>query len=114
MTWPLSFATQTITRRRASTVDDTYGSTVLDWTSPDDLDITDVTVQPVYTDEAADGAARDVVQRRWLVVGPVDMDLTATDRVVFGGEVYQVAGAPARYETGILDHSEVYLIDFRG
>lgn len=112
----VSFATQTITRRRAPLVEggDAYGNDVLDWSAATDVDIDGVSVQPVEIDEINDGEARASVQRRWLVLADAGTDLVATDRVVFRGGVYEVAGAPAVYETSVLDHVELYLIDFRG
>lgn len=113
----VSFATQSIVRQRAQLVDDVdgsnYGNTAEDWTTPDEATYDSVTVQPVAVDELRD-AARDAVLRRWQVIGGIDLDVTAADRIVWAGATYEVAGEPQRFTTGILDHVEFFMTDVRG
>jgi hypothetical protein len=78
--------------RRPST---TIGNAVIDWASPDELDITGCSVQPVAAPETVDGRARDAVARRWFVVAPPGADITALDRAVYGGRAYDVDGGPS-------------------
>jgi hypothetical protein len=114
MTLPLSFATQTITRLRAAEALDGYENAVLDWTAPDELDITGCSVQPVAAPETVDGRSRDAVGRRLLVIAPPGVDITALDRARFGGRVYDVDGEPLAFATGVIDHTELYLVDVAG
>jgi hypothetical protein len=114
MTLPLSFATQTITRQRGTATVDGIGNDVLSWAAPDELVITGCSVQPVAAPETVDGRSRDAVARRWLVIAPPGADLTALDRAVYGGRAYDVDGEPLRFETGVIDHVELYLVDVAG
>jgi hypothetical protein len=114
MILPLSFATQTITRLRGTEDTDGLGNTVLDWTAPDELDLTGCSVQPVAAPETVDGRSRDAVGRRWLVIAPPGADIGALDRARFSGRVYDVDGEPLAYSTGVLDHVELYLVDVAG
>lgn len=114
MTLPLVFATQTITRQRGTADTDDYGNQVIDWTDPTELDIAGCSVQPVPAPETVDGRARDAIGARWLVIAPAGADITALDRAVYKGTVYDVDGRPLAFETGILDHVELYLSDVAG
>jgi hypothetical protein len=112
--WPVSFAAQTITRLRAPLVGDRYDNQVRDWPNADRLDITPCVVEPVAAPELNDGTARDAVARRWFVSGPPGADVTAVDRVEFGGVTYAVDGEPLQFAVGVLGHCELWLADVRG
>lgn len=114
MTWPLSFATETITCLRAPLVTDVYGNQVFDWDDAVEVDVAECTVQPAPAPEANEGKSRDAVTRRWFVAGPPGADIIATDRVRRAGVVYEVDGAPLQYTTGVADHCELWLADVRG
>lgn len=109
----ISFATQVITRLRAGETVDGYGSTVLDWSAPDSLDVEGCSVQPVNIDEQHQ-AERDAVPARLFVIAPPGADVIAVDRIVYAGRTYDIAGEPDIWATGVLDHVEFYLTDVRG
>lgn len=96
-----SFATQSVTRLRASTTTD-HGNTIPDWTSPSSTAITGCSVQPGTTVE--DLSHRDGVLIEWIVYAPSGTDVLASDRIQYGGNTYEVVGEPDRFQTGILDH----------
>lgn len=109
----VSFANQQITRLRAVDGTDEYGNDVLDWSAPDELPISGVSVQPEAAPEATD-PARDAVGARWLVIADPGTDVTAVDRVSWNGQLYSVDGQPLEFSTGILDHVEFRIAAVRG
>jgi hypothetical protein len=109
-----SFATQSITVRRAALVDD-HGTDVRDWSgSLAEHTIAGCSVQPLTAQEIL--ANRDAVQVQWRVYAPAGADVEATDHVAFGGHEYEVVGEPLRWPspTGGLDHVELLLSRWEG
>lgn len=108
----VSFATQTVTRIRAELVPDddgsNYGNGVWDWDNAERVDIGDVSVQPVQRPEIV-GPAADAVPTRWLIIAPDGSDFLATDRVEYNGVEYEIDGDPAVFETGVLNHVELFV-----
>lgn len=109
----MAIQNDTLTRLRASADTDTYGDPLEDWSTPDELEISGWTVYPLPVDTDQD-PARTVLQRRWQCIGPVDADVTGLDRIRYRGTVYLIAGEPQFFQTGVLDHVEMILEDFRG
>jgi hypothetical protein len=110
----VSFATDTAVRQRAVVGTDEYENDVLDWTAPDEIDLTDGTIQPVQASES-EQPLRDVVGERWLVIlSDPDADVTALDRIVWRGQTYDVDGAPLAYRSGVLDHMEFFIVTAKG
>ena len=109
-----SFATQSITVRRAPLVDD-HGAEVRDWDGDvDDHTVTGCSIQPLTGAEIL--ANRNAVQAQWRVYAPAGADVEATDHVAFGGHDYEVVGEPLRWQspTGTLDHVELLLNRWEG
>jgi hypothetical protein len=59
-------------------------------------------VQPVVGAENTVG--RDTIVSRWQLFAPADADLTATDRVEFNGDTYEVDGEVQRWDFPPLSH----------
>lgn len=107
-----SFATQTVVRQRASTTEDVHGNQVPDWNSPTSVTIGGCSVQPGATEEDLGG--REAVAIRWTILAPAGVDVLATDRIVVNGVPYSVDGEPARWGTGVLDHTKIFLKRWEG
>lgn len=97
--WFEDVLTDTLTRQRATTSQDAYGNTVLDWSDPDELALPVHVSPPLIKVRLGSHAAdedmsgRDAVRydlEAWLAVD----DVTALDRVVYGGLTYEVMGQP--------------------
>lgn len=92
-----------ITIRRAGTKAADYGNTTtLDWSTVTETSVSGCSVQPSQAPENT--IDRDNVASRWTVWAPSDTDVTAVDRVVYDGDVYDVDGDPQRWGFAPLDH----------
>jgi head-tail adaptor len=105
-----SFARQTVTVLRAAETTDRYGNPMSDWSSPNTHDISGCVLQPLAGEETLSLDA-DSVLSRWSLDTPADADLTATDRVSYAGEVYEVDGQIGDWPspTGRLRHRQAML-----
>lgn len=76
---------------------------------PDETEVTGCSVQPASTTEDLDG--RDTVAGLWDLFTPAGVDIRATDRIRWRGELYEVDGAPQQWddERGSGHHLEVRL-----
>jgi hypothetical protein len=86
---------ETVTRLRGVATDDPYSSedTVLDWTTPAELDIPGCAVASGPTaDPNID--ARDMVVSDFTVYAPAGTEVWPVDRVVIRGFVCEVVGRP--------------------
>lgn len=101
-----SFATQTITVKRAPLVSD-HGSQVRDWTATTDRDETGCSVQPAVGSE--NRINRDAITTIYVVYAPATADVLDTDRVEVFGTDYDIDGPVRRFLTGVLDHLEIPL-----
>lgn len=106
----LAFFAQTIVRRRAPVVDDGWGNETRDWTEAVDTQLDGVNVQPNQQDED-DGVLRTTVVTSWRVQSApsVDLDIVASDRVVYDDIVCEVVGEVARWSdpvSGGIHHVE--------
>lgn len=108
----LSFATQTLTRRRAPVTDDGHGNQKPNWGAATDTPLHGWSIQPGTV--AADRVNRDGARIDYTVFGPPDADVEATDRFLIDGAVYVTDGPPQRWATGILDHTVLYLTRWEG
>lgn len=84
---------------RARRVIDPYSGELedLDWTDPIEIPYPGCAVEPRSTDEPFDIERwRAPVITGIRVFGPPDMDVTADDRALVRGEVWEVDGDPAR------------------
>lgn len=84
---------ETITRLRATGVEDRYSNedTDLTWEEPDELEVTDVAVEPLSTLETqTDGRQRVELDLRLYL--PFGADVEPLDRVVVRGSTFEVQG----------------------
>lgn len=105
------FFTHTITRVRAAQVTDRYGNLVTDWSAAERVAISGVVVQPVSQTETVTETTRQVVTTGYRVYTEPgsDVDVRATDRIEWSGEVWEVLGEVARWPnpvTGDVHHVE--------
>jgi hypothetical protein len=104
----VSFATDTITVIRAAYVVE-RGNQVPDWSAATEHAVTGCRVQPMAGEEVLTG--RDAVVNRRKLFAPATADITALDRVRFGGVTYEVESPilPWRSPTSLLAHVETTL-----
>ena len=103
-----SFASQTVTVRRAPLVADAHGG-YRDWSVATPSTLTGCLVQPVSSSEEATN--RDGVVADARMHAPAGTDVLSSDRLVVDGAEYEVIGEPLRWPspTGALAHVEVLL-----
>lgn len=110
---PISFWTQSITRLRPSTKTE-RGSTVPDWSKPDELVIDGCSVQPTTTSLSQDGRVQGVTDGL-TVYAPAGIDVQAGDRIRYGGNVYTINGDPLIWPGAArLQHVQLNLVRWRG
>lgn len=100
----------TITVRRAGSKPADYGNqTELDWSSTavTDTPLAGCSVEPAPAPE--DTRERDNVAVRWVVRAPGRPDVTALDRAVYAGDVYDIDGRPEYWPHPKLDHTVINL-----
>ena len=108
-----SFWRQTIKRLRPGTTTE-RGSTVYDWSKPDELEIPECSVQPASTSLSQDGRILGV-QDGLTVYAPVDADVKAGDRIQFGDAVYTINGDPLVWPgVSRMQHIQLNLQRWRG
>ena len=108
-----SFWRQSITRLRPGTRTE-RGSTVYDWSDPDELEIPECSVQPSSTSLTQDGRVQGI-QDGLTVYAPVDADVQAGDRIRFGNSVYTINGDPLVWPgAGRMAHIQLNLYRWRG
>jgi hypothetical protein len=96
---------ETITRLRPGTTSDPYsGGTVEDWTTPAELDIEHVAVEPATVSSTqtrnAVTEARQAVSDGFVLYLPPDApELAARDRVRVRGTVQRIVGTPADWRS---------------
>lgn len=69
-------------------------------------------VQAAGTTEARDNG--EVVSSRLRASGPLAEWITSADHATYKGHRYRVDGEPVHFTGGALDHTELYLITWRG
>jgi hypothetical protein len=109
-------AADSVTRWRATTTTDKYGNTVTTW-DPDKGKVTysGVSVQPDYSTETTGDRSSRVTGLRLITPQGKDVDILATDRVLFAGVAYEVDGEVGRFRIGgRVHHVEARLILFAG
>ena len=108
-----SFWRQSITRLRPGTKTE-RGSTVYDWSNPEELEIPECSVQPSSTSLTQDGRVQGI-QDGLTVYAPVDADVQAGDRIRFGNNVYTINGDPLVWPAaGRMAHIQLNLYRWRG
>jgi hypothetical protein len=112
---PAALASETVTRLRGTTSQNTHGNDVTSWASPGSLEIDGCSVQPVQGSE--DLLTRDSVTSRWQWFGPLGSDVKSSDRIRHRGIDYEVDGSVQEWidPTGSgLDHMVCYLKRIEG
>lgn len=108
-----SFWRQTITRIRPSTTV-SRGSTIYDWSNPDELEIPECSVQPSSTTLSQDGRVQGVTDGL-TVYAPEDADVQAGDRIRYRGNVYTINGDPLLWPgVARMQHMQLNLTRWRG
>ena len=108
-----SFATQTVTRLRAS-VKTVRGSDIPDWSKPNELSIRGCSVQPAATDLSQDGRVLGIMDGLTCYMPP-GADVQEGDRIRYDGNVYEIDGAPRIWPAaGNLAHIQVNLRRWSG
>lgn len=98
-----SFARQTVTRLRPKTKTE-RGSTIFDWSNPDELQISGCSVQPAGTTLSEDGRVLGISEGITVYL-PNGSDVLAGDRIRYSGNDYTIQGEPKIWvsATGRLD-----------
>lgn len=110
---PISFWQQSITRLRPGTRTE-RGSTVPDWSNPDELIIDGCSVQPASTSLSQDGRIEGITDGL-TVYAPVTADVRAGDRFVVNGATYTINGDPLYWPGAArLAHIQLNLMRWRG
>lgn len=92
---------------RATTTEDRFGNETRSWETATETLVSGCSLQPLDGPEQTVG--RDTVIPRWRLFAPPTIDLQASDRVRFAGEVYEVDGAPQRWDFDPLGHVVTFL-----
>jgi hypothetical protein len=104
-----------VLRAEALQSDSGAEATQRDWASAVEIPLTGLNIQPVDSDEVADSAAIDFVQRYMLHNAPGDgkLNLLRTDRIVYDGTTYEVDGKVMHWPhpAGGWHHTEAYLVE---
>lgn len=109
-----SFFTQSVIRLRAKTKTE-RGSVVLDWSKPNEKEITGCSVQPASTSLSEDGRVLGTSDGITVYL-PAGADVLAGDRIRFAGEDYTIDGVPRVWPsaTGALDHLQLNCVRWSG
>ncbi|AJT42417.1 hypothetical protein [Psychromicrobium lacuslunae] len=107
-----SLMRQSFTRLRAPLVDDGHDNETQDWSKAQALEISNCLITPGATDEVI--ANRNGVLIQFTVHAPAGADVQALDRAIYQGVEYEIDGEPERWDTGVLDHTVIYLKKWRG
>jgi head-tail adaptor len=94
-----------ITVRRAPLVAaDRYGKKARDWANATDHTVSGVSVQALTAVEQS--VDREYASTRVALFAPYEADLTATDRVTWRGQAFEVDGEPFQWvdDVGQVDH----------
>lgn len=109
-----TWCTQEVTRIRPATTT-SRGSTVFDWEHPDELVITNCSVQPSSTGLSQDGRVLGISEG-FTVYLPPDADVRAGDRIGFDGDVFVISGKPKIWQsaTGRVSHMQLQIERWSG
>lgn len=113
----ISFHRQTVTVIRASTTANRYGDDIRDWNTADEVDLTGVRLIPQAADNNIENVVdRDRIIRRWVLFAPPDADVVASDRIRYGGDLYEIDGEVRHWPSpsGRLSHIEADLTRVEG
>lgn len=111
---PLSFFTDSIVRLRPGTRE-SRGSTIFDWSDPNELTIDGCNVQPAATGLSQDGRVLGINEGLTAFV-PLGADIQASDRILYDGNIYTINGEPANWRSpsGRLNNMQLNLERWSG
>lgn len=100
--------TQSATRLRPVMEVDPYSGeeTKEDWTTPDRLELTPASIQPMQSGEIT--FDRDTFTARWWLWTPGHPDVKGRDKIEYAGEVYEIEGDVMQWP-GRLAHTQLML-----
>lgn len=108
-----SFCKDTVTRLRPK-MQESRGSLIPDWSTPESLLISGCSMQPASTSLTTDGRVLGISDL-YMLFAPSNADIRAGDRITFNGLTYEVDGdvrlQPAACR---LDHLEISLRRYHG
>ena len=110
----LSFFTESIVRKRAGTKT-VRGASVPDWSKTTDITISGCNIQPASTSFSQDGRVLGISEGLTAYL-PVNADVVAGDRIVYGGNTYIINGEPKVWKspTGNLSNMQLQLERWSG
>lgn len=103
---------QTLNVERAPEIDDGHHNKIRDWDHAVTHDVDWCSIQPGATQEILQG--RDATLIEYTVFAPDGADILSTDRVQLDGKPFSINGEVIRWQTGILDHTVVFLQRWEG
>lgn len=110
----ISFWNDTVTRLRPGTTTE-RGSTIADWSAPNELIIGHCSVQPATTSLSQDGRVLGITEGLTAYL-PAGSDVQAGDRIRFGGDIYTINGEPKVWQspTGLVSNIQLNLVRWSG
>lgn len=102
-----SIARQSVTRLRPTTKTE-RGSTIFDWSNPNEREISGCSVQPAGTSLSEDGRVLGVSEGITVYI-PDGSDVIAGDRIRYNGNDYTILGEPKAWvsASGRLDYIQL-------
>lgn len=109
-----SFCNQSITRLRAGKKE-VRGTKIPDWTNPDTLPLSPVSVQPSASSVSLDGRVLGVTDS-YTVYCNLDADVLVGDRIIFEDNTYLVDEEPRVWNspTGRVSNKQFTMIRYKG
>lgn len=109
-----TWASDTVTRIRPATKT-SRGSVVPDWDNVSRLVISGCSAQPASTGLSQDGRVLGINEGITAYL-PYDADVIEGDRIEFGGDVYEINGAPRKWKspTGRVSNMQLNLVRWHG
>lgn len=92
-----SWANQSVKRVRPGTKE-SRGSSIPDWSNPDELTIEGCSVQPSQTTLSQDGRVLGLTEG-YTVFFPRTADVKAGDKIIWDGNEYQIIGEPRGWDS---------------
>jgi head-tail adaptor len=102
----ISFHRETVEILTGVATSDRYGNVATDWENSTTAVVSGCRLVPIRGEEVLDR-----LTRRWVLYAPLDAPVTASSRVRWDGNVYDVAGDVRRWRSvsGLIAHIEVDL-----
>ncbi len=109
-----SFCNQSITRLRAKTKE-VRGTTIPDWSNPNTITLSPVSVQPSASSVSLDGRVLGVTDSYTVYCNP-DADVLVGDRIIFENNTFLVDEEPRNWQspTGRVSNKQFTMIRYKG